>query len=276
VLSTGLQLTFQQSCIDGGGQCFVAPPVASFSGAPTNGFAPLPVVFTNLTTGATNYLWDFGNGTNSTATNPTNVYANAGAYSVKLTAVGAGGTNTLTRTNYVVVQAPAKLLVSPSSLNFGLLNTGATAQASFVVSNGGAATLNGSAALSAGAISITSGTPFSVGAALATNVVVNFAPVSSGVFSNAVILISNGGNSTNTVLGRATARPVLVSQPPAGGNYDFTFATLSGFTYVVEYKDALTNPVWQTLQTVPGDGLMHTVTNSLASPAQRFFRLMVQ
>jgi hypothetical protein len=168
------------------------------------------------------------------------------------------------------------LLVSPSSLNFGLLNTGATAQASFVVSNGGAATLNGSAALSAGAISITSGTPFSVGAALATNVVVNFAPVSSGVFSNAVILISNGGNSTNTVLGRATARPVLVSQPPAGGNYDFTFATLSGFTYVVEYKDALTNPVWQTLQTVPGDGLMHTVTNSLASPAQRFFRLMVQ
>jgi PKD repeat protein len=276
VLSSGLQLTFQQSCADGGGQCFVAPPVASFSGAPTNGFAPLAVIFTNLTTGATNYLWDFGNSATSTNLNPANTYSNAGTYSVKLTAVGAGGTNTLTRTNYIVVQTPASLLVSPASLNFGLLNTGATAQASFVVSNGGAGTLNGSAALSAGPFSITSGTLFTVGATLSTNVVVKFAPVSSGVFSNAVIFISNGGNSTNTVLGRATARPVLISQPPAGGNYDFTFVTLSGFTYVVQYKDVLTNPVWQTLQTVPGDGLMHIVTNSLASPAQRFYRLMVQ
>src|SRR5439155_897559 len=105
-----------------------------------------------------------------------------------------------------------------------------TAQASFVVSNGGAATLNGSASLSAGAYSIVSGTPYSVGAALSTNVVINFAPAGSGIFSNAVILISNGGNSTNTVFGRATTRPILISQPLGAGNYDFTFATLSGFT----------------------------------------------
>jgi hypothetical protein len=168
------------------------------------------------------------------------------------------------------------LLVSPAGLNFGLLNTGATAQASFVISNGGAATLNGSASLSAGEFSIVSGTPFSVGAALSTNVVVNFAPVGSGIFSNAVIFLSNGGSSTNTVVGRATSPPVLNSQPPGAGNFDFTFGTLSGFTYVVQYKDFLTDPVWQTLQTVPGDGLMHTVTNSAASPAQRFFRLEVQ
>jgi hypothetical protein len=168
------------------------------------------------------------------------------------------------------------LLISPASLNFGLLSTGATAQASFVVSNTGAATLNGSASLSAGAFSIGSGTPFSVGAALSTNVVVNFAPVGSGIFSNAVIFLSNGGSSTNSVLGRATSPPIMNSQPPDAGNFDFTFATLSGFSYVVQYKDFLTDPVWQTLQTVPGDGLLHTVTNSAASPAQRFFRLEVQ
>ncbi len=76
-------------------------PTAIFTANPTVGAAPLTVVFTNLTTGATNYAWDFGDGNLSTNANPANTYTNPGLYSVTLTAIGPGGTNTLTRANYI-------------------------------------------------------------------------------------------------------------------------------------------------------------------------------
>src|SRR5205823_14445629 len=75
-----------------------APPViAAFSASPTSGVAPLTVSFTNLSSGATGYNWDFGDGDSSTNQNPSNIYTNAGSYNVSLTAVGLGGTNTLTQ-----------------------------------------------------------------------------------------------------------------------------------------------------------------------------------
>jgi PKD repeat protein len=82
-----------------------SPPVAGFASSPTNGIAPLSVVFTNLSSGASNYAWAFGDGNSSASVNPVNTYSSPGAYSVSLTAVGAGGTNTLTLSNYIVVAA---------------------------------------------------------------------------------------------------------------------------------------------------------------------------
>ncbi len=112
----------------------VAPVVADFSGAPTNGVAPLIVNFTNLSSGATGYAWNFGDGQNSIISNPANTYSNAGTYSVTLTAVGAGGTNELTRTNYISVVAPVvpdftgtpTNGVAPLTVNFTNTTTGAT------------------------------------------------------------------------------------------------------------------------------------------------------
>ena len=112
----------------------VPPTVAGFTAGPTNGVAPLTVIFTNLSTGATNYAWAFGDGNLSTLANPTNTYTNAGAYSVTLTAVGPGGTNRLTRTNYIVVVPPAVAGftagptngVAPLTVIFTNLSTGAT------------------------------------------------------------------------------------------------------------------------------------------------------
>src|SRR6185295_14813645 len=82
------------------------PVIANFVVDATNGLAPLTVTFTNLSAGADTYAWDFGDGNISTNTNPTETYTNAGVYSVTLTAVGAGGTNALTHTNYIVVTNP--------------------------------------------------------------------------------------------------------------------------------------------------------------------------
>ena len=65
-----------------------------------------------MSSGATNYAWDFGNGNTSSAAHPTNTYNSAGTNTVKLTAIGAGGTNVLTRTNYIVATNPAPVVAS--------------------------------------------------------------------------------------------------------------------------------------------------------------------
>ena len=72
----------------------------------------MTVAFTNSSSGATNYAWDFGDGKTSSATNAANTYTNVGSYTVKLTAIGAGGTNVLTRTNYIVATNPAPVVAS--------------------------------------------------------------------------------------------------------------------------------------------------------------------
>ncbi len=45
---------------------------------------PLPVIFTNNSQNGNAYLWNFGDGTTSTATNPSHVYSSAGIYDVTL------------------------------------------------------------------------------------------------------------------------------------------------------------------------------------------------
>jgi PKD repeat protein len=52
---------------------------------------PLEVAFTNYSTNASSYSWDFGDGNTSTETSPTYTYEDGGTYTVKLTATGAGG-----------------------------------------------------------------------------------------------------------------------------------------------------------------------------------------
>jgi gliding motility-associated-like protein len=60
---------------------------AAFVPSPASGLAPLNVTFTNNSTGATNYVWDFGvSGATSTLTNPTYTYTTPGVYTVTLSA----------------------------------------------------------------------------------------------------------------------------------------------------------------------------------------------
>jgi PKD repeat protein len=151
-------------------------PVPTFSANLTSGVPPLTVTFTNLSTGATNYTWDFGDGNFSSATNTSNVYSNVGRYNVKLTTIGPAGVSSLTRTNYISVVTP---------------------------------------------------------------------PIVAG--------------------------PTLV-----GTNLSFSFGTLSGFTYIVQFNDSLSTGSWQNGQVVAGDGNVQSVFVPSTAPAQRFFRLLVQ
>jgi len=80
------------------------PPVADFSGTPTNGQEPLTVAFTDLSTNSpTAWSWTFGDSTTSTVRNPSHTYTNAGSYTVSLKATNAGGNNTKTKTGYINV-----------------------------------------------------------------------------------------------------------------------------------------------------------------------------
>jgi PKD repeat protein len=79
---------------------------ADFSATPLSGTAPLTVTFANQATGDyTNLLWNFGDGITSTLGSPTHVYA-AGVYTVSLRVSGLGGTDVLTRTNYINASVP--------------------------------------------------------------------------------------------------------------------------------------------------------------------------
>jgi PKD repeat protein len=98
-------------------------PVASFTGTPLTGTAPLGVMFTDSSTGdsITNRRWDFGDGNASNfvaATNPSHWYSSAGTYSVNLTVTNAGGSNSHLRTNYVTVSQT----VLPASSRIGVTN----------------------------------------------------------------------------------------------------------------------------------------------------------
>jgi hypothetical protein len=95
------------------------------------------------------------------------------------------------------------------------------------------------------------------------------------VFSNAIVFTSTGGSSTNTIMGRAATAPVIVLLTLNDSDFAFSFDTVLGINYVVQHKDALDDPNWQTQQSVPGDGTMKTITNSI-STSRRFYRLLLQ
>jgi beta propeller repeat protein len=93
------------------------PPVADFSATPLSGKAPLKVKFTSTSTGnPTAWKWNFGDGSPlSTEKNPEHIYAKAGIYTVKHTAINAYGRDTEIKTKYINVQAPLKSPVAAFS-----------------------------------------------------------------------------------------------------------------------------------------------------------------
>jgi PKD repeat protein/endonuclease/exonuclease/phosphatase family metal-dependent hydrolase len=84
----------------------VFPPIAAFSGNPTEIFAGESVQFTDLSTGNPDtYLWTFngGNPASSAAQNPLITYDTPGTYTVSLTVTNASGNDTHTAIDYITV-----------------------------------------------------------------------------------------------------------------------------------------------------------------------------
>jgi YVTN family beta-propeller protein len=91
----------------------VTKPVAAFSASPTSGNLPLSVTFTDKSTNSPiSWKWNFGDGTSSTARNPTHKYSAEGKYTVTLTATNSAGSNTVTKSNYITVTATSQAPVA--------------------------------------------------------------------------------------------------------------------------------------------------------------------
>jgi PKD repeat protein len=78
-----------------------ADPVASFTADKTSGTTPLIVTFTNSSSGATRYEWDFGDGSSSTSNAPSHTFSNtstssARSFTVTLRAFNADGKSSTT------------------------------------------------------------------------------------------------------------------------------------------------------------------------------------
>ena len=85
-----------------------AKPTASFSAINRTACRPpLMVNFTNTSTAAATYFWDFGDGATSTFTNPSHLYTTYGSFNVKLVVTNfVGCSDSVLLNNYVQILAP--------------------------------------------------------------------------------------------------------------------------------------------------------------------------
>ncbi len=184
-----LAVTGNVSTGGGGNQA----PVANFS----NSASGLTVNFTDSSTDSDGTIasraWNFGDGTTSTATNPSKTYAAAGTYTVTLTVTdNAGATNTKTGT-VTVSSGPGN--VAPVA-NFTSSTSGLTA------------TFTDSSTDSDGTIASRSWNFGDGGTSTATNPTRTYA--AAGTYSVSLTVTDNAG-ATNT-----KTASVTVSAPPGG------------------------------------------------------------
>lgn len=78
------------------------------------GVSSASVVFTNTSTNATKYTWDFGDGTTSTSPSADHIYSAPGLYTVKLKACDLVTCDSLVKANFVrIYSAPFKTTLTP-------------------------------------------------------------------------------------------------------------------------------------------------------------------
>jgi len=70
--------------------------------------------------------------------------------------------------------------------------------------------------------------------------------------------------------------PIFFAPAAVNGNFMVSIQSELGESYTVSYANSLTNPSWQTLTNITGNGSVITVTNSAPGVAQRFYRLTQQ
>lgn len=92
-------------------------PVAAFSAVADDS---LNVDFTDLSTGATAWFWDFGNSSTSTQQNPSQSYQTAGSYTVTLVITSSGGCSDTA----VAVVTPEEQIMTPVAIPTGFTPNG--------------------------------------------------------------------------------------------------------------------------------------------------------
>jgi len=266
------------------------PPVASFSGSPTSGTAPLAVAFTDTSTGQpTSWAWTFGDGGTSTAQSPTHTYTTAGTYSVSLTVTNTQGSDTLTKTNYISVAAPQPPVASfsgsptsgivPLTVNFTDTSTGQPTSWAWTFGDGGTSTAQNPSHTytTAGTYSVTLTATNTMGSNSLTKT--NYITVTPPppdftiTVSPAKHTISRGGSTSYTVTitprnGFAAQVALSVSGQPSGASSSFSVnpvngSTTASSTLFVQTSSTTNRGNYTLTVTATGGGLTHTATAQL-------------
>lgn len=78
----------------------------------------------------------------------------------------------------------------------------------------------------------------------------------------------------NLVLISSPAGPLLLSNPIRNGHtFTVSFPTVSGKTYTLQYKNSIQDAAWTSLSSITGNGGIRTLTDPLATPTTRFYRV---
>ncbi|TCJ14473.1 PKD domain-containing protein [Flaviaesturariibacter flavus] len=92
-------------------------PFPDFVANPLSGCADPGISFTNLSTGATDYQWSFGDGTTSSEVDPVHVFADTGHFNIRLTAINNGCRAQLERPRYVEIKPSVSRFTYQRSCN---------------------------------------------------------------------------------------------------------------------------------------------------------------
>jgi hypothetical protein len=70
----------------------------------------------------------------------------------------------------------------------------------------------------------------------------------------------------------ASPVPTVLNPKTSGTGFSFSFQTIAGQPYTVEYSDTLTGSNWTSVRSLVGDGSIYSFTDTIAAP-QRFYRV---
>jgi hypothetical protein len=98
-------LSLMAGCAQESEPAATSAPTAEFSANLKEGFVPLEITFTDLSTGdVSRRHWDFGDGQFDNQSAPSHTYTKAGDYTVSLAVMGSGGSDVETKVDYIRVK----------------------------------------------------------------------------------------------------------------------------------------------------------------------------
>jgi hypothetical protein len=103
----------------------------------------------------------------------------------------------------------------------------------------------------------------------------SFSAVTGNHLANGLVLVPRYSTTNVTLVATKELQPFA---PAFGSNrFGFSFSSEAGFSYVVEYTDALgTATQWQTLTNIAGTGSILSAVDPSANVPKRFYRVRVQ
>ncbi len=215
-------VTLVVTSVGGSTSSFTQPDLITVNAGPTAGFNSSingpDVNFTNLSNNATSFTWNFGDGSNSTAQDPSHTYANDGVYTVTLTATNSCGSAIFEETITIVTPPTA-----------GFTSNGSAGCAPFMVQF----TNTSSANATSYAWEFPGGTPAS---STEENPVVIWN--TAGVYTVTLTAFNSAGSSTSTSVITVNAGPSAGFTYQVGGlTAVFTNNSANGVSYSWDFGD---------------------------------------